>query len=215
MTWLIVAVLVAAVPALLAFWLSVACVRRRRPVAAACAGLVSLTCIVGCVAVGLIAANLLTWSRFTHESPAAELAFASEAPRTFVVDVTYADGRRDRFTLAGDEWQIDARVIKWRPFATLLGFDTVFRLERLSGRYRDIDSEMLAPRSVHRLHPTDSFDLWMLVRAAHLPWVDAQYGSAVYLPMADGATFAVSVGTGGLVARPTNDAARAAVGGWH
>ena len=90
----------------------------------------------------------------------------------------------------------------------------MFRLERIAGRYRDIDAERSAPHSVYRLHGDDSFDVWTVVRAAHLPWVDARYGSAVYLPMADGAAFVVSVGPGGLVARPRNDAARAAVNGW-
>jgi hypothetical protein len=33
--------------------------------------------------------------------------------------------------------------------------------------------------------------------------------------MADDAVFLVSVGPGGLVARPRNDAARAAVSGWR
>jgi hypothetical protein len=41
------------------------------------------------------------------------------------------------------------------------------------------------------------------------------YGSATYLPMADGADYEVTVSQSGLVARPLNDAARLAVGAWH
>ena len=66
-----------------------------------------------------------------------------------------------------------------------------------------------------RLHAGDRLDLWSLARAANLPWIDARYGSAVYLPMADRARFEVSVGPAGLVARPGNDVARAAIAGWH
>ena len=128
-----------------------------------------------------------------------------------------ADGQRQRVPLRGDEWQVDARVLKWRPLASMLGFDTLYRLERVSGRYTDIDAERTSTHTVQSLHGPDQFDVWTLVRAAHphLPWVDALYGSAVYLPMADGASFAVSVGPGGLVARPRNAAAENAVAGWH
>ena len=111
--------------------------------------------------------------------------------------ITFADGRVERLPMRGDEWQVDARVLKWRPLANVMGFDTT--------------------HTVHRLHPDDQLDVWTLVRAAqaHVPWVDALYGSAVYLPMADQASFDVSVGAGGLVARQRNDQARKAIGGWH
>src|SRR5260370_69241 len=48
-----------------------------------------------------------------------------------------------------------------------------------------------------------------------LPWLDAIYGSATFLPMADGALYEIKVSQSGLIARPLNQAARAAVGGWH
>ena len=48
-----------------------------------------------------------------------------------------------------------------------------------------------------------------------LPGVDALYGSAVYVPMADGAAFAVMVTQSGLIVRPLGSAAQHAVGGWH
>ncbi|MEP7063902.1 MAG: cation/multidrug efflux pump [Betaproteobacteria bacterium] len=209
-----------AVPALLVLLfgaLAVRCARRRRVVATTLAGLVSTVFILACIAVALVGIDLMSWSRLTHEAPAAALTFARTGDRAFDVDVALAGGLTERLALRGDEWQIDARVLKWRPLASVLGFDTLFRLERLSGRYTDIDTERAAPHTVHRLHAADEFDVWMLVRAAHehLPWVDALYGSAVYLPMADQASFDVSVGAGGLVARPRNDAARAAIAGWH
>jgi hypothetical protein len=59
-------------------------------------------------------------------------------------------------------------------------------------------------------------DLWSLLRKHHryVPLADALYGSAVYVPMAEGAEYSVTVSTSGLVVRPGNDAARKAVGGW-
>jgi hypothetical protein len=127
---------------------------------------------------------------------------AGERPQTYIV--------------AGDEWQIDARLLKWRPLATIVGFDTVYRLDRLSGRYTDLAEERAAKRTVYGLAERESVDFWQLVRRYHdyLPLADALYGSAAFVPMAEGAEYRVSVSPSGLVVRPANDPARKAVGGW-
>jgi hypothetical protein len=49
----------------------------------------------------------------------------------------------------------------------------------------------------------------------YMPLADALYGSAAYVPMAEGAEYAVTVSSSGLVVRPANDNARKAVGGWR
>jgi hypothetical protein len=76
--------------------------------------------------------------------------------------------------------------------------------------------EKTAPRTVHALVAPDTVDVWSLARRnrEYVPWIDALYGSATYVPMADGAVFQVTVSPTGLVARPLNKAARDAVGGW-
>jgi hypothetical protein len=131
--------------------------------------------------------------------------------------LTYPDGSTQQFVLRGDEWQLDARVLKWKPVANILGFDTGYRLERLSGRYSDVASERTEPRTVYALTPDALIDVWNLAQrhSAWLPAVDAYYGSATYLPMADGAKFAISVSQSGLVARSENDAGRGAIDVWH
>jgi hypothetical protein len=121
-----------------------------------------------------------------------------------------------RYELRGDEWQIDARVLKWRGLGVLLGFDTVYRFDRLAGRYANNDQERKASRSVHALAAEGALDSWQLLKTYHkyLPVADALYGSAAYVPMADGAQYAVYVSATGLLIRPLNDAAKQAVGGW-
>lgn len=165
---------------------------------------------------GLLAANLLTYARLTHEQEAAHVTTNRLGERYFAVSVRRTGGAPERYELRGDEWQIDARVLKWRAMGNLLGFDTVYRLERLSGRYGNIAQERSAPRTVHALSADPGMDLWTLARRYHryLPLADALYGSAAYVPMAEGAEYVVSVSTSGLVVRPANEAARKALGGW-
>jgi len=214
---LVAAVAVPALVACLLLVVALRCARGRRVAATTFSALLSLAFILAAMVVAFAGAGLISWSRLTHETHAADLAFKSAGPKAFDVDVAYADGRHETYRLEGDEWQIDARVLKWRAFANVIGFDTAYRLERLAGRYADIDTERAATHTVYRLHDDDRLDVWGLVRVAqsHLPWIDARYGSAVYLPMADGARYAVSVAQSGLLARPLNDAARSAVSGWH
>ena len=166
--------------------------------------------------VGLVAANLFTYARLTQEQEAARVTTRQLGERQFAVTVQPRDRPARHYNLRGDEWQIDARVLKWRAAGNLLGFDTVYRLERLSGRYGDIAAERSAPRTVHELAEDPGLDFWAIVRRYHryLPLADALYGSAAYVPMAEGAEYVVSVSTSGLVVRPANDAARQAVGGW-
>jgi hypothetical protein len=165
---------------------------------------------------GLVTANLFTYARLTHEQEAARVTTRQLAERQFAVSVRTRDRPPRQYSLQGDEWQIDARVLKWRAIGNLLGFDTVYRLERLSGRYGDIQSERSAPRTVHELAQDPGVDFWSVARRYHeyLPLADALYGSAAYVPMAEGAEFVVTVSASGLVVRPANDAAKNAVGGW-
>ncbi len=193
-------------------------VRRRRMLAASGSGLSGLCLLALGGLAAAVALNLHTYQRLTHEQDVATLAFRERGPEHFQVTVEYADKRpTQRYALHGDEWQLDARIIKWRGTANLLGLDTLYRVERLSGRYRDVARERTERRSVFALAPQPGLDLWSAARRYErwLPWVDASYGSATYLPMADGARYQVRVTQSGLVARPANAAAQRAVAGWR
>src|SRR6185436_1706936 len=99
------------------------------------------------VAAGLVATNLVTYARLTHEQEAARISTRKLGEREFAVSVKAGERAPRQFQVRGDEWQIDARVLKWRALGTVLGFDTVYRLERLSGRYGDVQSERSSPRT--------------------------------------------------------------------
>src|SRR5271155_4525448 len=165
----------------------------------------------------LIGSNLRTYQRLSYEQPAGELQLSRTGERQFNAALSYPNGERANFELRGDEWQVDARLLKWRAFANLIGFDTAYRLERISGRYGKIEDERSQPRTVYDLNTAGRIDPWELVHRYHawVPWMDALYGSATYLPMSDGALYEIKVSQSGLVARPLNQAAREAVSGWH
>ena len=191
---------------------------RRRRIGHALLGVLALAALV-LIAGGalLISSSLASYRRLTTEQPAGQLAFTRIGYHQFNGVFTTPSGERTDFALRGDEWQIDARILKWRALANLAGFDTAYRLERISGRYSSIDDERNQPRTVYPLNPPERIDLWELLHRYQtwLPWFDALYGSATYLPMTDGATYEIEVSQSGLLARPRNAAARSAVGSWQ
>ena len=167
-------------------------------------------------AVALLVAGLHTYARLTQEQEVARAVFRELAPKRYELILVLKTEPARRFEIRGDEWQIDARVLKWKGMATLLGLDTLYRFERVAGRYADTAQEKSAPRTVHALSVEAGFDLWSALQQHHrwLPLADALYGSAAYAPMADGAQYSVSVSTTGLLLRPLNEAAKKALGGW-
>lgn len=196
---------------------TVRCTRQRRIVRA---GANSVACALSGGALGaflILAVSYLGYQRLISEQVVARIEFSKVGSFEYRARLM-VDGKRDEFfLLSGDEWQIDARLVSWKPPATLLGLDPIYRLERLSGRYAEVDREREEPRTVHALTSAPLLDVWSVARQAPLlmPGVDAYYGTATYVPMTDGAVFAVSLSRDALIARPENDTARDSVGNWR
>jgi hypothetical protein len=217
MTTLAAVILALIVLGLLLLAGSAALFRRRRIFSGLLCGLFALVLLLLPVGVGLVAGNMVTYTRLTHEQRALKVEFTKSGEHQFDAVLTFPSGDVQRVALRGDEWQVDARIVKWKALANIVGFDAAYRLERISGRYGEIADERSAPHTVYALSQPARLDVWSLARhlSAWLPWLDALYGSAVYVPMADGASFAVLVTQSGLLVRPLNAAAEHAVGGWH
>ena len=176
----------------------------------------SVTAVIGTAGI-LLAISYLGYQRLTDEQSVGVIEFSPTAPQEYIARLMI-DGQLDRLlTLRGEEWQLDARIVTWKPPATLPGLEPVYQLERLSGRYTSVQRELTESRTVHALAEERPLDLWSLARRfpRFAPGVDAYYGTAPYLPMADGARFHITLSRDALVARPVNDAAREALGDWR
>jgi hypothetical protein len=216
MNVLVAASAVFALIALLMFGSTVRHTRRGRPLRASgsFAGSVVSASLGG--AGFMLFISYVGYDRLTDEQLVGVIEFSETAPDEFTARLM-VDGQLDRMLpLTGDEWQLDARVITWQPPATILGMEPVYQLERLSGRYSDIERERNDPRTVHSLAEERPLDLWNLAHnfPQFAPGVDAYYGTATYVPMADGARFQITLSRDALIARPLNDQARESVGDW-
>lgn len=165
----------------------------------------------------ILLGSVYSYGQLTGEQTVAMIEFQENAPGEYTARLMI-DGQRDQlFSLSGDEWQLDARVVTWEPPATILGLEPIYQLERLSGRYADVAREVSEPRTVHALAEDKPLDVWTIARRYPIltPGVDAYYGTATYVPMANGARFEVSLSRDALIARPVNENARNAVGDWQ
>lgn len=187
------------------------CTRQRRYGGAGLRFILVVGFALAAIGLAALSAALYHYLELDGETSVATLALRQMEPQRYTATLRTADGSVRTFELAGDEWQLDARVIKWQLPALLAGAPPLYRLERLSGRYGDIKQEREAVRSVHALSADAFPDLWTIKKQfpQYLPFVDTEYGSAAYLPMLDGATYTLSLGgRGGLVARPANDSTK-------
>ena len=139
----------------------------------------------------------------TMEEVAATITTLPTGPQAFQAYVEFPDGREVTLAVAGDQLLVDAHILKWHPFGNILGLHTQYELDRLTGRYEDIEDERAATRTVHSLKTDKPADLFHLVRRYTLlaMLVDAEYGSATFIRVDRPARFEVRVSTTGLLIR--------------
>ncbi|MES1204418.1 MAG: hypothetical protein ABUS79_00650 [Pseudomonadota bacterium] len=152
---------------------------------------------------GTIAAGMQGYRAFTREEVAARLSVRPTGSQHFAATVRHPDGRENTFLIAGDEVYVDAHILKWKPIANVLGLHTAYELDRIGGRYRDIDKERRATRTIYPLRPERTVDLFDLRRRydALGPLLDADYGSATFVAVTRQADLEVRVSTTGLLIR--------------
>lgn len=178
-------------------------------------GTAGLLLIAIAVYLSLFALNLFSYNALTRESPVATVSFREVAEQTYSVTVAQPDGTTAQYELKGDLWQLDARIIKWKGLFALFGFSPGYQLDRISGRYLSLEDELSRERTVYEVKsPSIGFDIWQSAKDGWSLMVDASYGSATYLPMANGAIFEVTLSNTGLMGRPLNGSAQQAIELW-
>jgi hypothetical protein len=171
--------------------------------------------------IGLIVLNTQTYARLTSERAVAEVTVAALHPalQSYRVTVRRLDATNivTVCDLQGDEWELSAAVQKWRPWVNILGLDSTYTLDQIANKYfsaargngRTINACDLAGPSpaADRLVPHELVD-WLM---RHAYAEQRRFGSAVYMPLTDGAIYRVIMTQAGLNAEAVNPIATAAV----
>jgi len=161
--------------------------------------LISLGVLEGTITVGIQGYRSLA-----REELAARIAVRPTGPKRFTATLRFPDGREAGYTLSGDEIYVDARILKWHALANLLGLNTTYELDRVGGRFRAIEQERSASRTLYALGREKPLDVFELRRRYTFlaPFLDAEYGSATFVPVSEPAELELRVSTTGLLLRP-------------
>jgi hypothetical protein len=220
-SWLVLAPLAVAVLGLFGFGAGLVHAVKLRP-GRATAGLGGGGILaIGGLAVGLIGLNVQGYARLTHEVVAAEVTVhaVDAAQKTYTITVERRDGVTNvtNCRVQGDSWEIGGSFQKWKAWANIIGLDATYKLEQITNRYDtagDGNGQPITACDLNGAQPEANQYLpsglvsWMI---RHLVVEDRKFGSAVYMPLVDGAQYKVIVTQFALNAEADNDVARSAV----
>jgi hypothetical protein len=165
----------------------------------------------------LLANDLRSYQPLALENPLVTVSFQAQGPQTY--QVSLQEGGTERLvSLEGDLWQLDARLLQWRGLAGLIGLQTGYRLEKLSGRFLAVEQQDRAQHAEVNLAPNGyGIDFWHWLRSGphDLYLLDAMARRVTYLPMADQAVYSVTLTPTGLLAQPLNQVATQALKDWQ
>jgi len=170
------------------------------------------------IAIGILAYDIYSYKQILPGQPIATINFETIDDQYFDALVVDTKGNQQRFSVHGDQWQLDARIINWQGYFSEFGIKPAYRLDRLSGRYYDIHKETTEKRASFSLVKSPlQLDIWQFIHD-HPQWfsiIDASYGTARYFPMKNGALYEISLTNTGLNVRSLNDVASKAMSEWQ
>ena len=163
---------------------------------------VAVSAVVGFAV--LLTASIYSFHALTDETLIAELEFDRVGEQSFVAHLRTADFcREQQLPIFGDQWRVDAQFLKWHYWASLLGLESHYRLERIEGRYRDVDEQNRYATLAHALAPPSAIDIGALSgrlgKANFL--ADVSYGSSVYHDIDTSQVYLVYKSPTGLLTR--------------
>jgi hypothetical protein len=152
---------------------------------------------------GTISFSIQGYRSFTHEELAATVEIEPLRGQNFIAHLLLADNSEFEYILAGDELYIDAQILKWKSFVNLLGLHTFYELDRVAGRYSDIEKETTKDRTVFAISSEKIIDIFDLrLNYEFLSFLlDAEYGSATFINVRKASKFKIMVSTTGLLIR--------------
>ncbi len=164
--------------------------------------------LVVCTIVALFSLlDVLSYKQLLSEAPIATISMYELEPQKFDVTLNSTTGEEWRYVIQGDQWQLDARLLTWVGPIAAMGKKPLYRLDRISGRYLSLEQARAATQSIYGIEQSNVIDVWSVLQS--IPsWIDTNYGSAVFMPMENGAVYSVHLTAKGMNVRPVNNIAK-------
>ena len=147
----------------------------------------------------IILASLLaiSYTTLTKETPIATITFNKTKNQEYVATLKDATHHElGTYIIYGDQWQLDVGFYKISYFANLLGAESKYTLNRLKGRYKNIND---ANNKKSRAYQLESHSL---VNAFSI-FFDTNYGSSTYKDIKLNTLFTIFKTPTGIMVRET------------
>ncbi len=179
-------------------------------------GCALLILLGACAVIAVLAWELSQFTPITDGARVATLEFRHNAPQQHEARVT-SKAVTQQLLVHGELWELDVQVLRWRGLPRMLGLEDGYRLNNLSGRYltleqqREMGSTLAGP-----LHSTPPWrDAWRVLDKLNLGWLYTDAFAIRFMPIADGARYAVEIGATGLSPVAMNPQALEAMKGFY
>jgi hypothetical protein len=108
-----------------------------------------------------------------------------------------------RYEIKGQQWAVGGNIIKWEPWVSFVGMETMYRLSRLEGRYVKASDQQANPQTVYSLTETEESPFWNFIDrfGEKLPFIDAGYGNTTFNRPDYNETFYIYVTESGFMAQ--------------
>ncbi|MDX1504850.1 MAG: hypothetical protein R3221_03985 [Spongiibacter sp.] len=164
----------------------------------------------------LVSHDMMAYRNLAEEDKIGAIYIVENSPREFTLRIEHPDGEVAQYRVHGDQWRLEARVIRWDKAIASTGVKNLVKLQRVSGRYADLGRQAVSAATEHNIHRDEVVDTWQWLRQGDLiwRWVDVDFGSGVFAPLVDGAAYGIYLGRSGMFIQPENPIAIQALRDW-
>lgn len=183
--------------------------RHHRDVSALLHGISGALLLLGGSLLFTVALNFNTYSELRAGTPIAEVSIEKATENTYLLRLLRIPaGDLQVFSIRGEQWDLQARLLHWRGWTRKLGLSDHIRLEQLNSlstrKVRNSSTQGYV--NSYALTGDPGIDLWRLHQryADQSRWLDTEALRTASLPLQDGARFHVYWQENQLVVRQIN-----------
>ncbi|WP_266157267.1 hypothetical protein [Dyella silvatica] len=170
-----------------------------------------LVTIVLTVLLAVAGASLRGYHLLNEDTPVVEVEARILSPQRWALTLHGSDGSTRRLQLSGDAWRMEAVMVARQESGLLARLPSLYKLDRVSGRYDDAAQESQAAPTAVNLQEAGTFDLLGLHQyyPDWLPAVNALNGDGSFLPLIDEGRYSIRLSRNGTLAtQPDETTAR-------
>lgn len=175
-------------------------------------GVLGMGFLAAAVAGGYVIFDMMSFKVAKTDAPLITLNIQKKEEQRFDVDVKGEGIKAGLYDVLGDQAEFKIQMLYWSGPAVQAGLKTAYRVEGLEGRFLSLEQERNVDKTQHPLKSDPFIPFWKIMnQSPFLPFIRATYAEGVYIPLAEGASFSLSLEGDEIVINPDNEAAKSAM----